>query len=426
MQSLSTYDVLVIGGGTAGVIAALQASRAGARTLLIEKNGLLGGTMTAGGVNFPGLFHAWGQQIVSGIGWELVERCVRECGLTMPDFSQQKAAEHWKQQIRIDRAIYAALCDEAILQAGVELLLHAMLASLQDLGDRWQVRVCTKTGLMDVHARVIVDCTGDANAASIAGFPTRLLEACQPATLICHASGYDPDSLDWESLEMAYDEEVRQGNLRYTDSGWNPTRFTGKWLSTYGESANHILGFDAGDSQGKTRLEMAGRQSLLRLYRFLRKQPGLQNLRIDYLAPECGVRETTTILGKGTVTVQDYASGRRWVDAVCYSYYPIDLHIEGAGEVDIHPLQDGIVPSIPRRALLPQGSRNFLVAGRCISSDRLANSALRTQASCMATGQAAGAIACLASASGMEVEAIPITEVHRLLAEHRAIVPDLA
>lgn len=99
------YDVIVVGGGTAGVIAAIQAGRAGAHTLLVEKNGMPGGTLTVGGINYPGLFHAWTYQVIAGIGWELVERCVSESGDTLPDFTRQQAKDHWKEQIRVNRTL---------------------------------------------------------------------------------------------------------------------------------------------------------------------------------------------------------------------------------------------------------------------------------------------------------------------------------
>jgi phytoene dehydrogenase-like protein len=94
MTLTESYDVIVFGGGTAGVVAAIQAGRAGAKTLLVEKTGMLGGTMTNGAVNFPGLFHAWGRQVIAGIGWELVSRCVAEAGDTLPDFTDYKRP-HW-------------------------------------------------------------------------------------------------------------------------------------------------------------------------------------------------------------------------------------------------------------------------------------------------------------------------------------------
>jgi hypothetical protein len=181
---------------------------------------------------------------------------------------------------------------------------------------------------------------------------------------------------------------------------------------------------NARDSAGKTRLELEARKRLLRLYRFLRRQPGLEALDIAHLAPECGVRETAIIRGKRTVTVADYCSGRLWEDAVCYSFYPIDLHTSNGGGLRCEPLREGVVPTVPRGALLPEGSRNFLVAGRCLSSDRLANSALRVQATCMATGQAAGAMAALSASKRLDPEDIPVVNVHTLLREHGAIIPE--
>jgi glycine/D-amino acid oxidase-like deaminating enzyme len=421
-----TYDVIVVGGGTAGVVAAIQAGRAGARTLLVEKNGMPGGTLTVGGVNYPGLFHAWTQQVIAGIGWELVTRCVAESGDTLPDFSQQHATDHWKEQVRVNVALYAALCEETLLEAGVELLYHTMVGRVQQHWEGTELALCTKSGLRSVQTRTLIDCTGDANVVALAGYPVHRPAAPQPGTLVCQLSGYDAVALDWAALRKAYHAAVRRGELAYTDTGWDAARFTGKWIVGYGGSSNHLHGINAHDSEGKTRLEIAARRALLRAVRFLRRQPGLENLRVDWVAVECGVRETATIAGKATVTAEDYVSGVVWQDAVCYAFYPIDLHQAERAGLDCRPLKEGVVPTIPRGALLPAGSRNLLVAGRCLSSDRLANSALRVQAACMAMGQAAGAMAALAADSGVEVEALPMTAIRQLLHEHGAIVPQPA
>lgn len=418
------WDVIVIGGGTAGVIAAIQSSLAGARTLLVEKTGLLGGTITTAGIDFPGLFHAWKRQVIAGIGWELVQSCAAECGIPLPNPKMQDPNAHPLHHIQINRALYSAICDEALLKAGTTIQLHAMVASVEQRGGVWKTTLCTKSGLSVIESRVVIDASGDANAATLAGCATITPPEVQPGTLVCHASGYDPATIDYEALRVAFEAEVGQGRLKQSDIGWNLNRFDPKWVRKCGENSSHVIGINAGSSEGKTSMELEARAALLRLYRFLRRQPGLENLHLDYVAPECGVRETVTIVGKATVTVEDYVSGRLWDDAVCHSFYPIDLHMSSGKGLDCRPLAEGVVPTIPRGAMLPVGTTNLIVAGRCISSDRAANSALRAQASCMAMGQAAGAMAALTALSGTEVEQLALQDIRSTLRQYGAIVPE--
>lgn len=420
---MDQYDVIVVGGGTAGVIAALQSGRAGAKTLLVEKTGILGGTITNGGINFPGLFCAWGKQVIAGIGWELVRQTVEESGGTLPDFTDYKRP-HPNLHVRVNAFVYAALCDEALGEAGVSLLLHTMPAAVQKSGTGWTLTLCTKEGLADYNAKVLIDATGDANLASLAGLPINIPEENQPATLSCNAVGYDAASLDLDAINAAYKTAVEAGRLGMTDGSWNTNQANAtQWLRHHGNNASHVHHINARTSQGKTELELAARKSLLRLVRFLREQPGLENLSIESVSPECGVRETATIQGKTTVTVEDYKTGRRWEDSVCNAFYPIDLHVSDGRGLSGGPLEEGTVPTVPRGALLPEGSTNFLVAGRCLSSDRLANSALRVEATCMGTGQAAGAMAALAAQSGKDPEDLAMEEIRTLLKDHGAILP---
>jgi hypothetical protein len=201
----------------------------------------------------------------------------------------------------------------------------------------------------------------------MAGASVRIIEENQPATLVWNVSGYDIDSLDLDAINRAYDKEVQSGVLAYTDIGWNSsTADIGSWLKKHGENANHFSAENAFTSEGRTRHELHARCSFLRLYRFLKSQKGLGDVRINHIAQECGVRETVTVVGEETVTVDDYMSGRTWDDAVCYSFYPIDLHVKDGTGLDCRKLRDGIVPTVPRGALLPRGCGNLIVAGRCI------------------------------------------------------------
>lgn len=415
----SEYDVVVLGGGTAGVVAAVQAARAGASTLLVEKNGMLGGTMTVAGINAPASFFAWGRQVVGGIGWELVRKTLTETGQEVPGpDSTQDVPEH----LHVDRTIYAAICDEAVMDAGVDLLLHAMPAHVSFEEPGWSMDICTKTGIQRTRAAVLVDTTGDANGVQLAGFELRRPDTVQPATLEVHCSGYDVEELDLEALQKAADEAIERGQLKTTDISWfddGPEDF----LRKGGHNANHVRAPNAETSEGRSRVEVAARRSVLRAYRFFRSQPGLEDFRVDWIAPEAGVRETVRIRGRKTITVEDYEAGRVYDDAICYVFYGIDEHLNDGRGINGRLLGDGVLPTIPRGAMIPEGSRNLVVAGRCISSDREANSAIRVECPCMAMGQAAGAMAVLGADREQTPAELPLGDVYDLLRDHDAIIP---
>lgn len=416
------YDVVVVGGGTAGVIAAVQAGRAGARTLLIEKNGMLGGTMTVGGINAPAHFFAWGKPVIAGIGWELVRRTMEICGkpIPTPDFT---IGNDKPGHVTMDKAVYAAVCDEAVLASGAELLFHVMPAAAVFENGAWSLTLCTKTGLQKTRAQALIDATGDANVVSLAGFPLVHSSIVQPATLQLRCSGYDVAALDFPALKAAADAAIAAGELKTTDLSW---RNTGpeSFLKGHGGNANHIWAPGADTSEGRSEAEVEGRRSLLRMYRFFKKQPGLDKFQIDWVCPETSIRETVTIQGKETVTVADYESGFFHETAVCYAYYNIDEHLNNGEGINYRRLKPDVVPTIPRGALLPAGSRFLLVAGRCAASDREANSAIRVECPCMAMGQAAGAMAALSAKTKVDPEALPLGDVRALLRQHGAVVPE--
>ena len=377
-----------------------MAGRAGARTPIVEKAAALGGTTTTGGVNFPGLFHAWGQQVIAGIGWDLVRSCVEESGGTLPDFTHYQQPHH-RLQIRVNPHVYSALCNEAVVQSGADMLLHTMVADLREEGgDGWQVDLCAKEGIIRCSSRVVIDATGDANATSIAGLPLQHPEEQQPATLTYRVGGYDPAELDMARLNSAFDAEVRRD--AYPIQMPRGIRQEPIWDAGCTVAASNQITYII-LMRGTALVRLGWNCRRARVYSplsFSTKTARLRRPTIEYVAPECGVRETATIRGEATVTVHDYQSGRLWEDAVCYSFYPIDLHVSSGSGLDMEMLTEGVVPTIPRAAMIPKGSRNFLVAGRCISSDRLANSALRVQATSMGTGQGAGALAALAASEG--------------------------
>lgn len=413
-------DVVVVGGGPAGVVAALQAARAGATTTLLEMGSQLGGTTTTGGVDYPGLFHAWGKQVIAGIGWELVQRAVELDGGKMPDFSKIPR-RHSLHQVRVNAQLYAALVEEACLEAGVSLAYYQFPSAVEATVRGWLLDAVGKGVSRQMVCKLLIDCTGGADVVGMLGLERLRESVTQPGTLIFRLGGYDPAKLDGEEIQRRYLEALADGRLQEGDYAHAGGQFVG-FLRGGGFNAQHVFGADSSTAATKTQANVAGRQSILRLIRFVRTLPGCENARVLLMMQETAVRETYRIVGETTITCDDYRAGRVFDDAVCHSFYPIDLHDRHG--VTPKPLARGTVPTVPLGALIPKGSRNLLVAGRSVSSDRLANSALRVQASCMAMGQAAGAAAALAVRGGVTPGSVSLAETRSLLRRHGAIVPE--
>ena len=375
-------DVLVVGGGTAGTIAAIQAARLGCDTMLVERGSQLGGTTTTAGVSFPGLFDAWGKQIIAGIGWELVQECVELDGGTLPDFSRVPN-HHWQNQVRVNQFLYALLAEEKCAQAGVEIAYYEFPQSIEQTDTGWQVECVGFGTRRRVLCKQIIDCTGGASVVGMLNLP-RLRE-----------------------------EETQPGSMLFKlDTANNPGRPNGPGSGLL--DALYVHGADSSNSRTVTSANLTGRKAILEKVRSEKR-------RLMHMQPEAGFRESYRILGETVITVEDYTSGRIFDDAVCFAFYPVDLHTRSGVKPD--PLKKGVVPTIPLRALVPKGSRNILVAGRSVSSDRLANSGLRVQASCMAMGQAAGVTAALATQHGTTPLQVSLEDIRATLVKHGAIVP---
>ena len=370
-------DILVVGSGSAGTTAAIQAGRAGAKTLLMERNSQLGGTTTTGGVAYPGLFDAWGKQVISGIGWELVKESVELDGGKFPDFSKVPRVHH-HNQIHINQFLYSILAEEKCQEAGVEIAYYEFPTALTQTENGWQVDCMGFGTKRRVICKQIVDCTGGAEVVGLLGLERLRGEERQPGSYLFKIG--DPHNPGSSQLRRLY-----------------------------------VHGADSTNSRTVTLANLTGRKSILSRVRNSKE-------RLMHLQPETGFRESFRIIGDTVITVQDYTSGRHFEDAVSYAFYPVDLHTRTG--VKPKPLKRGIVPTVPLSSLIPKGSKNIIVAGRCISSDRLANSALRVQAACMGMGQAAGATATLAAQNKTTPSSVPLDKIHGLLREHNAIVPE--
>jgi len=375
-ELVQDVDVLVVGGGTAGTIAAIQAGRAGAKTLLLERGSQLGGTMTTGGVAYPGLFDAWGKQVIAGIGWELVKESVEMDGGKFPDFSKVPR-RHFHNQVFTNQFLYAILSEEKCEQAGVEIAYYEFPQKVTKTSTGWQVDCVGFGTKRQVNCKQIIDCTGGAEVVGLLGLKRLREDERQPGSFLY-------------MMGKAHEPGRNQIHRLY------------------------VHGADSTNSRTVTKANLTGRKSILERIR-------AREARLMHLQPETSFRESYRIDGEALITVNDYRSGKKFDDAICYAFYPVDLHTRQG--VKPEPLPPGTIPTVPLRALIPKGSRNIIVAGRCVSSDRLANSGLRVQASCMGMGQAAGAAAALAAKAGTTPLEVPLKEIHALLREHAAIIP---
>ncbi len=369
-------DVLVVGGGTAGTVAAIQAARTGAKTMLVEHGGQLGGAMTTGGVAFPGLFHAWGKQIIAGIGWELVSETVSLDNGAFPDFTDL-SLRHWKHQLQINQYLYSLIAEEKCLEDAVLVVYYETPLSVEATAEGWNV-ICVGSGVHRVvNCKQIIDCTGGADVVGMLGLLRLREEETQPGSLLFKTvNPYVPGE---EQLEAVY-----------------------------------VHGADSSTSETRTNANLQGRRAVL-------EQVKKKNVKLTHLQPETTFRESYRIVGETVISHDDYISGRKFNDTLCYAFYPIDLHTKDG--VTPKYLEKGVVPTVPLGALIPKNSKNIIVAGRSVSSDRLANSALRVQASCMAMGQAAGAAAALAANLNDTPGNVDLKKIKELLVKHKAIVP---
>lgn len=411
-------EVLVVGGGTAGCVAAVAAARAGASTMLVDLAPQLGGTMTLGGVAFPGLFHAHGRQVIAGIGWDLVRRTVELDGGALPDFTVP--GPHWHHQVRINGPLYAILAEVAAIEAGVRLCLYELPYRITPRDDGWLVEIAGKALTRRVACRQLIDCTGDADLVGMIGLPRRREADVMPGTLCFRLGGYNPEYLDPELVQARYVDALAKRLLEPGDVAGENRPFL-DFLRRGGEAAHYVLGADSSTSAAWTETNARGRASVLRLLHFVRGLPGCEGVRLERMQPQTAVRETYRIIGEETCTIERYISGYHWPESICYAFYPVDQHTNAG--VRPEPLTNDIVPTVPRGALIPAGAANLQVAGRCLSSDRLANSALRVQAVCMATGQAAGCAAALAAHTGTSPAAVPYERLCEALRAGGAIVP---
>jgi hypothetical protein len=439
-------DIVVCGGGPAGINAALAAGRSGAKTVLIERYGFLGGMSTAALV-YPWMtFHTVeGKQVIAGTAQEIVDRLMAE----------NASPGHVRDTVGFVRTItpydpevYKVLIVDMLREAGVQVLLHSLMDEAVVEGDRIvAVKLATKSGKYEIKAKQFVDTTGDADLAYLAGVPC--LQGrdgdslTQPMTMKFRMRGVDLAKVKRYMLEHPDEfykktpfDELEQlplsgvlGYFKHWQEADLPINrdqvlfFTGPGPDEVLVNTTRVQGLDSTKLEDLTEGEIQGRKQVRLVADFMtRHLPGFENASISSVGTQIGVRESRRIDGQYALQVDDVISGRSFDDCIARSGYPIDIHDPSGKGVQAAWVQGDGAYDIPYRCLLPKGIANLLTAGRCISTSHEALATTRLTPSCMATGQAAGTAAGMAVAQGVTPAELNIARLQERLIRDGALL----
>lgn len=417
-QEINT-DVLVVGGGLAGVAAAVAAARNGASVLLAEREGCLGGMATIGLVN-PFMPYGvwvgdWRQDLDRPVnaGWfrELLEALDAEGGLE-PEGRQT-----------FDEEILKLVLDRMCRNAGVRVLFHTMLTDVEREGDAVRSVVLSgKSGQMAVRATCYVDASGDADLTALAGCPFHLGRGadglCQPMTTCFRVMGIDTALFDMNRDHDA----LNRAWQAYREK--NPVRNPRGDVLVFRHMAEGVLHINSTRIPGRmpvdawalSEAEMEGREQVFELHRFLREtMPGFERSRVMMSAAHVGIRESRRIVGETEVTAEDLLSCRKYPDAIARGTYPVDIHDPAGGGTLLKPIPYGDWYTVPLRALVPKGMHNLIVAGKPISATHEAHASTRVLPICACVGEAAGVAAALAVKTGLPLQRVSAAEVQAII-----------
>lgn len=398
VQSIGHYDVVVLGGGPAGVCAAIEAARQGAKTLLVEATGMLGGMATSAMVGpFMTCYDRDGDHpIVGGLFREIIERLAKGGGAILPEFTDSPSIhtsflkKYHRHVTPFDSFALQVLLDDMTKEAGVDLLLYTRFVdAICENGRIRTVILSALEGLRAVTGEIFIDATGNADVAAVSGVETWKGEEesgiPQPATLMFEIDGCS-------------DEEFKQ-------LGKRPKRpikvYRTPREGIYKVNHEHVFNVDATDSRSMTAAHQEARRQVVESFRVLKEETlGFSKAKIAGVAPVLGVRESRHVKGRYTITVEDVRDGVRFDDRIAMYGFGMDVHIRSKEMTGNFKVEVAPIYYIPYRSMLPLGCDNLLVAGKTISCLSQAAGGLRCMPAAMAMGQAAGLAAHMAIRAG--------------------------
>ena len=427
------FDVVVVGGGPAGIMAASAAARAGCSTLLIERYGFLGGAGTAGGLStFCGL-HArtYGAdvRVIRGLADELLDRLAKLDGLNAPHLT---IADGIAAQA-FDISAYKIAADELVTGSGARILFHAMaVGAVLGPGAGAEIDAViieSKSGRQAVRGRFFIDASGDGDLAAWAGVPWEKappIDGMMYPSLMFRINGVDvgrAGPAPWRTVERLMDEAERAGTHTFPRKKpiVRPQRNPLEWRANLTQLRTADGGaIDGTDVDQLTLGELAGRQQALDAFTFIRdRTPGFEDSYIVDIAPQIGIRETRRIIGAYQLTEDDVLGCADFDDTIGVNGWPVEAHVAGTVEFRWQRGERGF-NQLPFRIIVPPATANLYVAGRCASMTHGAQSAARVTGPCFAMGEAAGTAAAMALDAGSSGAAVDIAELQRRLQDQGA------
>ena len=432
---LGEYEVVVLGGGPAGIVAAAAAGRTGRSTILIERYGFLGGAGTAAGVtNFCGLHanvHGEHQRVAHGLSDEFTDRIDRLGGLNAPHVSL--AGKITAQAY--DTSAYKIAADEFLAASGVKLLFHAFGVGMTKRSAREidTLLIESKSGRHAIRGRMFIECSGDGDLAAWAGAPFEVGDGAgnmlYPTTNF-RISGVDPVKAGraWEIIPKLMEEAEKQGR-RFPRKGAlvrpqkNPIEWRANVTQIKNPDGSAVSGIDVEQlSYG----EVEGRRQCWDVFEFIKGvTPGFENAYIVEIAPQIGIRETRRIVGEYMLSESDILECASFSDSIGVNGWPVEAHVSGAVLLKFPKIPESRgFNQLPYRMIVPKGIDNLFVAGRCASMTHGGQSSARVSGPCFAMGQAAGTAADMALGAGVKPADVDVPSLQRRLVADGAYLGD--